>query len=500
MTDTQAAQSVDLPWTEQLLADGRGPLPFVVNGRAVLGTYTREFELRDDSGRTRSVSFAGADAVDTAAVTAAACRAACAALSRGTRSAILRSMADRLENSAEELALSISLEVGKAIRDAAGEVKRCVSTLRVAADAVTALTGQEVALDAVDVGAGRLGFTTWRPIGVVAAICGFNFPLLLAVHKVSAAIGAGCPVIVKPSERTPFTTLCLARAAVDAGWPADAISILNGEAEVGSRMVEHSSVSLVSFTGSSAVGAKIAERAGRHLKKVVLELGSNAATIVAEDADLELAARRCAEGAMATSGQSCISVQRIIAHEAIVEELSEAISAHVRAMKPGSLLEPDTQVGPLIAVEEEKRVAAMIADATSRGARMLVGSEDEKALKPTILVDVPPGAMLAREEAFGPVAAIFPYKTVEQAIELANSTPYGLMAGVFTDSLDKALRFAEQLDVGGVHINDSSNFRPDNLPYGGVKASGIGKEGPAYAMREMSIEKVITIRGERAPR
>jgi acyl-CoA reductase-like NAD-dependent aldehyde dehydrogenase len=373
-------------------------------------------------------------------------------------------------------------------------VDRCVSTLLNAADEVTGLVGSEVAVDAVPVGAGRIAFTVHRPIGVVSAICGFNFPVLLAVHKLAAAIGAGCPIVIKPSERTPFTTPALAEITVAAGWPQDAISVLNGFAEVGARLVEHPQVALVSFTGSSAIGAKIAEQAGRHLKKVILELGSNAATVVAQDADLDLAAERCAAGIVASTGQSCISVQRIIAHASVAEELSRRIAGRLDRLTVGPGLSEETDVGGLVSEAEQARVAELVEDALEKGASMAT-NRPEAPSSAALLLDVPVQARMAQEEAFGPIAGIFRYTTDEEARDLANSTPYGLIAGVFTESLTRAMWFAEHLQAGGVHINDCSNFRPDNIPYGGVKHSGIGREGPAYAMREMSIEKVITLRG-----
>lgn len=432
--------------------------------------------------------------VDQALKAAAAVRDECAGLSRRERSAILRRMATTMEKARESLGRSICLEVGKALGDSLGEVDRCVSTLLNAADEVTGLVGSEVPVDAVAVGAGRLAFTIHRPIGVVSAICGFNFPVLLAVHKLAAAIGAGCPIAIKPSERTPFTTLALAGIAIEAGWPPVAISVLNGFTDVGARMVEHPEVALISFTGSSAVGARIAEQAGRHLKKVVLELGSNSATIVAQDADLELAAERCAAGAVASSGQSCISVQRIIAHESIADELSHKIAQRLDRLNVGLGTEEDTDVGWLVSEAEQSRVASLVEDALQRGACLVTEPHsDHRGV--ALLQDVPLEARMAQEEAFGPIAGVFRYSTDEEARELANATPYGLMAGVFTESLKRSLWFAEHLHAGGVHINDSSNFRPDNIPYGGVKHSGIGREGPAYAMREMSIEKVITVRG-----
>ncbi|MDA3630782.1 aldehyde dehydrogenase family protein [Saccharopolyspora oryzae] len=476
------------------LRTGAGPLPLVVGGRAVLDGSVVEVASPASPTGGRDVVHADAAVVAEAASTADGARAACAAMSRRERAQILRRTAAYLESHIEDLAVSLVLEVGKSLRDSRGEVQRCVATLEAAADAVAELGGREVPVDAVPVGAGRLAFTTWEPVGVVAAIAGFNFPLLLAVHKVAGAIGAGCPVLLKPSERTPFTTLVLAEAVVTSGWPPAAISILNGGPDVATALCEDPHVRLVSFTGSSAIGAKIAERAGRHLKRVVLELGSNAATIVAHDADLSLAARSCATGGTASTGQSCISVQRVIAHRSIADDLARRIGEEVAALTTGDPLDPDTVIGNLISPAEVRRVAGLVDDAVAHGAEVVTGGVDGGKLRPTVLLGVTAPARLCREEVFGPVIAVLPYDDLDEAVDLANSTPYGLMAGVFTASIDTALRLARGVESGGVHINDTSNFRADNMPYGGVKSSGIGKEGPASAIREMSVEKVITFR------
>jgi glyceraldehyde-3-phosphate dehydrogenase (NADP+) len=486
-----------LPWVDGL--DRGLPLPLVINGLPLITDDIRQFLARDDSGMIRRVAFGDARHAADAVAGAFASRLACAELSRADRAAILRRVANAVEQEAEGLAASLVREVGKSLRDSRGEVARTVSTLRVAADAVTGLVGAEVPVDSVDVGRDRIAYTSWEPAGVVSAICGFNFPLLLAVHKLSAAIGAGCPIVIKPSERTPFTTLVLARMVIDAGWPQAGISIVNGGTDVGVQFTEHEHVAVVSFTGSSPVGARIAATAGAHLKRVVLELGSNAATIVAQDADLELAASRCAAGGMASTGQSCISVQRVIVHRDVAAAFSELLAARVRALRGGDPSSELTDVGRLVSDDETARVRALIVDAVGYGAELLAGPGDGQHLAPTLLGGVSEAARLAQEEAFGPVIAIFSYEDDVDAVRLANSTPFGLMAGVFTASLERAMFFARRIESGGVHINDTSNFRPDNMPYGGVKASGLGKEGPAWAMREFSNEKVVTLRLPRSP-
>lgn len=476
------------------LADGSAVLPVLVAGRTHSEGVESQLDSPGSEGRIRRYRVVGADVAARAAQAAAAALPRTAGLSRYERAIILRKIATKLESYREELGRSICWEVGKSLRDSVGEVDRCIATLQTAADAVAHLAGAEEPLDAVPVGAGRLGLTVWEPIGVVAAICGFNFPLLLAVHKVAAAIGAGCPVLVKPSDRTPFTTLALGRAAVEAGWPEDAISVLNGGPELGDALIRNDHVRLVSFTGSSAVGARIAQTAGSLLKRCVLELGSNAATIVAADADIRRAANACAIGATASTGQSCISVQRILVHRDVAEGFIAELVGAVKSLRRGHPDDPSTELGRVVSDGEQDRIRAMVDEAVARGALVCAGGEvDELGMQPTIIADVPPQARICSEEVFGPVAVVIRFQEIDEAVAIANSVPYGLSTGIFTESVTTAFDVARRLETGVVHINDSSNFRPDNMPYGGVKHSGYGKEGPAHAMREMSNLKVITL-------
>lgn len=479
------------------LSDGEESPDFVYRsflaGRFVPAGRVVELSSPGEEGHRRRAAFVDAAAADEAAAAAASAREACAALSRRRRSAVLTHLADSLELCADAIARSLTREIGKALAHSSGEVQRTVSTLRAAAHDITGLVGAEVAVDAVGVGEGYRAFTAYEPVGVVAGICGFNFPLLLAAHKIAGAIGAGAPIILKPSERTPFSSLVLGPLLVEAGWPAAAVSILNGSAEVGDRLIEHPEVAMVSFTGSARVGAAIAAKAGALLKRTALELGSNAATVIAEDADLPAAIEACAAGIVASSGQSCISVQRIIAHASIARRVAEGVAERLDAMPVGYGIDPEVAVGRLVSPDEEARVAGIVRDALDRGAGLATGREPDGAT-PALLVDAPTDSRIAVEEAFGPIAAVFPYSTDEEAIEIVNSVEYGLMTGVFTDSLERAMRMASSIRSGGVHINSASTFRPDNMPYGGVKMSGIGREGPACTMREYSIEKVVTVK------
>ncbi|MFE5707654.1 aldehyde dehydrogenase family protein [Rhodococcus koreensis] len=466
--------------------------PLVIGGQVRDHTATVSLVSPADRQDRFTVAVADAELVAEAAAHAHTARGICAALDRHTRAGVLDTMAQAIAADRDVLAQVITREVGKALKDASGEVDRAVATLRAAADATAGLVGREIPVDAVPSGRGRRAYTRWEPVGVVTAICGFNFPFLLAVHKLSAAIGAGCPILLKPSDATPLSTLALAGYTLTAGWPPAAISVLNGDAEVGKLMVEHPVVRLVSFTGSTTVGGKIAAAAGAQLKRTVLELGSNTATVVAADADLDHAAARCAHGAMASSGQSCISVQRVFADRAIAADLADRIAAAAAALTVGDPYDPATDVGTVISEHAAGRLAAMIADATTGGGTLLTGGVRDGVVHPTVIYNPSPEADISRHEAFGPVVAIYPFDTLDDAVAAANSLEFGLMTGLFTSSLTTATYLVDALEAGGVHVNDCSNYRADNMPYGGIKGSGYGKEGPESAIREMSVEKVVT--------
>ncbi|MEU1983235.1 aldehyde dehydrogenase family protein [Nocardia sp. NPDC019395] len=478
----------------ELFAPGgaNAPAPLVIAGLPRRTDEQIEISSPADDRDIFRCAVADPGLVAEAAAAAYAARARCAELDRGERALILENMATAIARDRDVLARVITREVGKALRDSLGEVDRAVATLRAAAHAAAGLTGREIPVDAVPSGRGRHAYTVWEPVGVVTAICGFNFPLLLAVHKLSAAIGAGCPVLLKPSDRTPLATIALAGYAVGAGWPPAAISVLNGDAAVGKALVEHPVVRLVSFTGSTAVGGAIAAAAGARLKRTVMELGSNAPTIVTADADLDLAARRCALGAMVSSGQSCISVQRVFADRSIAADLAEAMAGYAAQLRVGDPYDPETELGNVISPESAARLGSMIDDAVARGATLLTGGVRDRAVLPTVLFAPSEDAEISRDEAFGPVVAVYPFDSLDEAIDAANRLEFGLMAGVFTTSIETATAVADALEAGGVHINECSNFRADNMPYGGVKGSGYGKEGPASAIREMSVEKVVT--------
>ena len=446
-----------------------------------------------DGHRSAEVAAPTPDEVADIVNTARAALPVTRATPRSQRAAVLELTASALEDRAEEFARVILQETGKTIRDCRAEVARAVPTLRFSADAARHLAGEQLALDAVVGIDGRLALTVPRPIGVVAAIPAFNYPLLLAAHKVGPAIAAGCPFVLKPADRTPLSAVMLGEEILRHGWPAAAVSVIPGDADVGRALTSDPGIDLITFTGSTAVGHAIAAQAGPI--KALLELGSNAPTLVFADADLRSVVDRTVVGGFTANGQSCISVQRILVERSRYDEFVDALAEKVRALRCGDPADAATDVGPVIDDGAAARIGALIQDAEERGARIVVGGTREgRLIQPTLVAGLDVSMRLHREEVFGPVVAVAPFDTVDEAVALANDTPFGLQAGVFTDSLDVALSISERLEFGSVHINEISTFRPDHMPYGGVKASGLGKEGPVYMAREMSEFTVVSMK------
>jgi acyl-CoA reductase-like NAD-dependent aldehyde dehydrogenase len=388
----------------------------------------------------------------------------------------------------EDLARTIALEAAKPITTARAEVSRCISTFRFSAAACRSLAGEVLPLDASQAGEGRLGFTLRVPVGVVGAITPFNFPLNLVAHKIAPAIAAGCAVVLKPAGQTPFSGIKLAELLLDrCGLPAGYLHVVTGSGrEVGAALVEHDDVAMITFTGSPEVGWGIRAEAPR--KKVSLELGNNAPVIIQPDGDWRTAATKIAAAGTAHAGQSCISVQRVLVHEDIAEDFTAALAAAVDALVVGDPLDDATQVSALIDRENRDRVKSWIDDAVGDGARVVAGGEvgGDGVLKPTVLVDVEPDMKVCSQEVFGPVLGVQTYTDVEEAFALANDTRYGLHAGIFTADLAVAKRAIEVLDFGGVIVNDVPTWRADQMPYGGLRDSGNTREGPAYAVEEMT--------------
>ncbi|WP_457626169.1 aldehyde dehydrogenase family protein [Persephonella sp.] len=414
-------------------------------------------------------------------------------LSSYERYRILMKVASLLEERKEEFAKTIVYEVGKTIREARTEVERCINTVIFSAEEAKRIPGEYVHIDASPNGKGKKGFYFREPAGIVAAITPFNFPLNLTAHKIAPSIAAGCPFILKPSERTPLSPTMLCELFLEAGVPEEAVSIIPGFADVGQAMTTHPDVRVVSFTGSLKVGEIIAKQAG--LKKIVMELGSNSAVVVDKDADLEKAAKKSVLGGFAVAGQVCISVQRILVHEDAASQFQELLKQEVSKLKFGDPMDENTDVGPVITVDEVNRIQSWIREAVEKGAKVEKGgiacAEEKTVFQPTIVYDIPEESKLFYEEAFAPVVTVKKFKDIDEALHLVNKTNYGLQVGVFTNNLTNAWKFIKHAQVGGVIINDIPTFRADNMPYGGVKGSGIGREGPRYAIEDYTEIKVV---------
>ncbi|MDQ3381730.1 MAG: aldehyde dehydrogenase family protein [Actinomycetota bacterium] len=409
------------------------------------------------------------------------------------RAAILDRTAALLAERADDASRTISAEAGKPMKAARVEAARAVSTFTMAAVEARKLAGDVVPMDASPAGAGKIAFTLRQPIGIAGAISPFNFPLNLVAHKVAPALAAGCAVVLKPASQTPLSALFLAELETEAGLPAGWLNVVCGPAsEIGDVLVEEERVKLISFTGSAPIGWKLRERAPR--KRVNLELGNATPVIVAADADLDDAATRLAANAFSFAGQSCISVQRIYVERSIYDAFLELFLPRVEALETGDPSDEATDVGPVISASDRDRILSWIEEAKSGGATVLTGGRlDGELLLPTVIAEPPPKAKVSCEEVFGPVCTVTPFDTFDEAIALANSTRFGLQAGVFTRNLKNALRAAHTLEFGGVTVNEAPTFRADQMPYGGVKDSGNTREGPAYAVREMTDVRLVVL-------
>jgi acyl-CoA reductase-like NAD-dependent aldehyde dehydrogenase len=385
----------------------------------------------------------------------------------------------------------MSSEAGKPIKSARGEAGRAVETYTAAADAARTLAGEVVAMDASAAGEGKMAFTLRLPVGIVGAISPFNFPLNLVAHKLAPALAAGCPVVLKPAPATPLTALLLAEVTADAGLPAGWLSVVCGPAqEIGDVLVDDPRVKALTFTGSGPVGWDLRRRASH--KRVSLELGNSTPMIVAADADLELATTAAATYAFAYAGQACISLQRIYVQRDVHDEFVRLLLPKVEALVVGDPADERTDVGPVIDERSRDRILDWI---ESSGGEVLTGGTltDDGVIRPTVVASPRDDSELACAEAFGPVCTVQPYFDIEDAIARANATPYGLQAGIFTRDIGLALRAARELEFGGVIVNDAPSIRVDHMPYGGIKASGNTREGPRYAVRELTEERLVVI-------
>ncbi|MBA3243963.1 MAG: aldehyde dehydrogenase family protein [Actinobacteria bacterium] len=453
----------------------------------------REEEVRNPFDGEVVGTVPVASAADAQAAIAAAVDGAAAmrGLSAWERNEILRRAAGLVEGSVEELARTIALEVGKPLAEARGEAGRIADLLRLSGTEGARLHGETVPVDASANGAGKLAFTLRQPCGTVVAITPFNYPALLVVHKVGPALAAGNAVVLKPARQTPLTALFLTRTLLEAGLPENALQCLTGPgAELGDVLCADPRVRKISFTGSTGVGEQITRVAG--VKRLSLELGSNCPLIVLPDADLEQVAAATLTGGYVNAGQVCISVQRVLVAREVYADFVDVLTPLVEGLRTGHPLDDATGLGPVISEAEAERVERTIRAAVDGGATLLAGGEREGAVVSAAVVgDVDPAMELSRGELFGPAVALTPVSGIDEAIALANDSDYGLGAGLFTSSIEHALRFAREVDSGSIQINSSPLWRADLMPYGGLKGSGIGKEGPRYAVEEMTELKTI---------
>jgi acyl-CoA reductase-like NAD-dependent aldehyde dehydrogenase len=408
------------------------------------------------------------------------------------RQRILRAISDGIQANREEFASLMALEAGKPIRTARAEVDRAAFTFTVASEEATRIGGEWLPLDLQQSAAGRSGIVRRFPLGPVLGITPFNFPLNLVAHKVAPAIAAGCTMILKPATKTPLCALRLAEVVQDAGLPAGALNVLPLKTADAERLVADDQLRLLSFTGSAAVGWDLKAKAGK--KKVVLELGGNAAVIIHSDANAEEAAAKCVLGGFSYAGQSCISVQRIFVQQEIEPQFTERLVAGVRKLKVGDPLDEPTDVGPMIDEDAARRAAEWIDEAVAGGAQLLCGGRRKGALlEPAVLTRTKPQMKVNCQEVFAPVVVVEPYGDFDEAIRRVNDSPYGLQAGVFTHDARLLFRAFEHIEVGGVVANDMSSFRIDHMPYGGVKDSGLGREGLRYAIEEMTESRLLVL-------
>ena len=444
-----------------------------------------------DNSVIDTVPKAGVEDVDAAIASAVRGAEAMANVPAYDRFLMLRRAADLLEERTEEFARTITLEEGKIIAEGRTEVGRAIQTISLSGEEAKRLYGETVPLDAAPGWTGQMGFTIRVPCGVVAAISPFNFPLNLVCHKVGPALAAGNAVVIKPASDTPLSALKLTEVLLEAGVPQEAVQCITGPGGlIGDSLVADPRVRKITFTGSRDVGEHICKVAG--LKKVTMELGSNSPLIVMPDADIDKVVNATITSGYANAGQVCISAQRIITSQEVYADYLDALTEGVEAISTGDPLDETVRMGPMIREQDADRVDEWIREAVSGGARTVTGGERTGTMyAPTVVADVKPEMRVSCEELFGPAVAVTPFSDIDEAIAMANDSNYGLSAGIFTQNVDWAMRFAREVDSGSLHINSGPGWRADLMPYGGLKESGMGKEGPKYAVQEMTELKMV---------
>ena len=414
------------------------------------------------------------------------------ALPSHKRSEILQKMARLLQERFDEVVDAMIMEGGKNRKTALGETARALETLKVSSEEARRIGGEIFSIDWTAAGENRQGFTRRAPIGTVLGITPFNYPVNLACHKIGPAIAVGNPIILKPAEKTPLSSVILAEIVLEAGYPPQAFSMLNAWGPDTEMMVTDPRVAMISFTGGGSVGWMLKSKAGQ--KKVALELGGNAGVIVHNDADLALAAGQAAAGGFANAGQNCISVQRLLIQRDVFEAFTDLFVDEVKALKVGDPRDADVDIGPMISLNDAERAEAWVNEAKKAGASVLYGdARDGVMFPPTVLTETAADMRVNCEEVFAPVVTVSPYDKWDDAVATINDSPYGLQAGVFSNDVKRIMDAWQRIDVGGLHINSASTFRVDHMPYGGIKASGSGREGIKYAIEDMTELRLMTL-------
>jgi acyl-CoA reductase-like NAD-dependent aldehyde dehydrogenase len=477
----------------EAVGDGaEGTHPMLLAGVATEGTESLPVIFPYDGSEIARVWLADERQLEEALRSAAAAEREIAAIPPFRRAEVLNAAAEIVRSRETELARQMTLETGNAIWETRFEVQRTAEILVTAAEEARRITGEIVPVDALPRGEGRYAYTRRFPVGTVLGITPFNAPLLLVAHKLAPAFASGNPCIIRPASKTPLSALSLGHILLEAGAPPTAVSVVPCRTSLAEGLVADPRVKFLTFTGSVQVGWRLKRIAAT--PRVTLELGGNGAVIVHSDANVDYAAERCAFGGFLRAGQACISVQRLYVHESVVDAFTEKLLARIEGLKTGNPLDDDTIVGGLIDEDAAKKAIELVDDARAAGAEVLCGgTRDGTVVVPTLIVGAPEQARVCAEEAFAPIVALASYDDVDEVIERANDSPYGLQAGIFTNDIRIINRAFERLEVGGLIVNDVNTFRVDPMPYGGAKASGIGREGVRWAIREMTEERLLIV-------
>jgi acyl-CoA reductase-like NAD-dependent aldehyde dehydrogenase len=463
-----------------------------INGQWLEEGATSEIKSPFDAATVGVVTLAGPRQIEAAIEASVRAFEITRKLPVFKRQEVLRAVSGKIQQKREQFARIIALEAGKPVKTARAEVDRAVFTFSVAAEEAARIGGEYLPLDLQEFTTGRWGMVRRYPVGPIAAITPFNFPVNLVAHKLAPAMAAGCTVVLKPAPQTPLTAFMLAEVIHEAGWPAGALNVIPTTNEDAALIVSDDRLKMLSFTGSSAVGWKLKATAGK--KRVVLELGGNAAVAIHSDADLDFAAERCAVAGFSYAGQSCISVQRLLVHKPAFDSFLQKFIERTQKLKTGDPLDEATDIGPLIRPSDAERASGWVQEAVSAGAKLLLGGGREgSVLEPTILTNTRPEMKVNCQEVFAPVKTVEPYEDFADALKRINASPYGLQAGLFTNDARLIFRAYDELEVGGLIVGDVPTFRIDHMPYGGVKDSGLGREGLKYAIEEMTEPRLLAM-------